>query len=291
MKSNALNLESPTAYQQWREQKLADAASARATTLISTVDHQDSAAVEAIRQQICKTGFALYQLHDVANTSKAWLIRFGQLFGLTRLDSNLCADEDSVSSLQVADETEHKRGYIPYSNRPLNWHTDGYYNESGQRIGAFILHCVQDAAEGGENGLMDPELAYIRLRDENPAFIEALTHPEAMSIPPNIDNGREVHGWIHGPVFAIDPTHGLHMRYTARQRNIRWRDDATTLEAVAFLQNLLDSGENDVVWRRLSPGQGVISNNALHCRKRFDNSPTQQRLYYRARYFDRVRRT
>ncbi len=259
---------------------------------LASPDSIDEATTTAIRQQIAAHGFALYQLPADFAASRNWLLRLGQQFGLSRLDSNLCADEDSISILQVEAGNERKRGYIPYTDRPLNWHTDGYYNGPDQQIGAFILHCAQDAAEGGENGLLDPELAYIRLYDENPAYIEALSHPEAMSIPPNMENGAEIHGWISGPVFSFSKARGLHMRYTARRRNIRWRDDPTTLEAVAFLQNLLDSGENDdIIWQRLSPGQGVICNNVLHCRKAFRNSPQRQRRYYRARYLDRIRRT
>ena len=34
-------------------------------------------------------------------------------------------------------------------------------------------------ANGCHNAHLDLEIAYIRLRDRDPAFIEALTHPEA----------------------------------------------------------------------------------------------------------------
>ena len=45
------------------------------------------------------------------------------------------------------------------------------------------LHCISPARVGGENALMDPEIAYILLREENPDFIRALMHPQAMEIP------------------------------------------------------------------------------------------------------------
>ena len=54
----------------------------------------------------------------------------GQQFGLERLDGNLRADEDSITSLRVKPEMQENH-YIPYTNRPLNWHTDGYYNTPG----------------------------------------------------------------------------------------------------------------------------------------------------------------
>ena len=41
---------------------------------------------------------------------------------------------------------------------------------------------------------------------------------------------------------------------------------------------------------RLQPGEGLISNNALHCRSGFRDDPAtgRTRLVYRARYYDRI---
>ncbi len=242
----------------------------------------------ALQQQIQHTNYAIYQLPDGFAASKAWIIRFGQWFGLNRLDSNLCADEDSVTSLRVVDDGRHA-GYIPYSNRPINWHTDGYYNPRGRYVRAIILHCARPAQTGGENALMDHEAAYLALRDADPAYIAALMHPESMTIPPNAENGQEIREAETGPVFSIDPQTGcLHMRYTARKRNISWRDDPTTRAAVAYLQNLLDAAVAPVFSHRLQAGQGLICNNILHNRSGFADSAEQQRLYYRARYYDRI---
>ncbi len=281
----------PDDYPNWRQRKLASLGHAAIVRRLTNPDDPSPQEIAAIREQIGRSGFAIYRLPDGFEASRQWLVDFGERFGLSRLDSNLCSDADSISTLRNTPDHDRKHGYIPYTDRPLNWHTDGYYNPPEKQIGAFILHCVRDAASGGENGLMDPELAWLRLYDENPAFVEALSHPEAMSIPPNEENGRQIHGWISGPVFSYRSDWGrLHMRYTARKRNIRWRDDPTTSAAVAFLQNLLESEENGVVWHRLAPGEGVISNNALHCRKGFTDAPGHERLYYRARYFDSIRR-
>ena len=43
-----------------------------------------------------------------------------------------------------------------------------------------------------------------------------------------------------GPVFFIDnDTQALCMRYTARQRNIVWKQDKAVQHALAFLQEIL----------------------------------------------------
>ena len=82
------------------------------------------------------------------------------------------------------------------------------------------------------------------------------------------------------------------MRYTARGRNVVWRDDHVTREAAHFLKDILESGDPLVVRYTLEPGQGVICNNVLHTRTGFTNreSPGSDdgRLLYRARYLDRV---
>ncbi len=281
----------PDGYQRWRAQKLRWA---RDDSLLAPVPlpHEPGASeLLALKERLAKRGFAIYQTQPDSGVDKAWLIRLGQMFGLERLDSNLCADPDSITTLRVKNADRPVR-YIPYSNRPINWHTDGYYNPADQQINAFILHCESPALRGGENGLFDIDLAYIALRDENPDFVAALSHPRTMSIPPNEESGARIRDWESGPVFRIDPATGrLHMRYTARSRNIVWRDDPTTLEAVAFLQNLLTSGDNGVIHYRLSAGEGIICNNSLHCRTGFEDGPDQQRLFYRARYFDSPRLT
>jgi hypothetical protein len=155
-----------------------------------------------------------------------------------------------------------------------------------------LLHCTQAAESGGENDLLDHEIAYIRLRDENPAYIEALMHPQTMTIPANREDGREIRPARTGPVFSVDPATGaLHMRYSARSRNILWRDDRVTRAAVAFLNGLLSDPDGPAIRCRLAPGQGIISNNVLHNRTAFRDGPAHRRLVYRMRFLDRIPET
>jgi alpha-ketoglutarate-dependent taurine dioxygenase len=205
------------------------------------------------------------------------------------LDSNLCADEDDITSLRAVSDGR-RQGYIPYSNRPLSWHTDGYYNAPGREIHAWILHCASAAPVGGENALLDHELAYLLLRDEDPAYIAALMQPDAMTIPANNEEGLELRPEQTGPVFSVAADGSLHMRYTARRRNIAWKQDAATQAAVHALERLLAGDHAPIIRHRLQPGQGVIANNVLHNRSGFSDGPApgQQRLIYRARYYDRI---
>ncbi|WP_413880545.1 hypothetical protein [Candidatus Aalborgicola defluviihabitans] len=78
------------------------------------------------------------------------------------------------------------------------------------------------------------------------------------------------------------------MRYTARTHSIVWKNDAPTLAAVAFLEQLLASDNHHVFRLTLQPGMGLVCNNVLHDRSGFVDDPAQPRLLYRARYLDRV---
>jgi hypothetical protein len=137
---------------------------------------------------------------------------------------------------------------------------------------------------------MDHEIAYILLRDENPEFVRALMAPDAMTIPPNVQNGVQLRPEQSGPVFSIDAGGHLHMRYSARGRNIVWKDDDLTGAAAQCLLNLFQQDSPYIFRHRLEAGQGIIGNNVLHCRTAFSHGEDdgQGRLLYRARYFDRI---
>ena len=207
--------------------------------------------------------------------------------GLTRIDHHLCANADGVSELSVASEGI-RTGYVPYSPRSLSWHTDGYYNEKERQINAVVLHCAQQAETGGENALLDPDIAYIRLRDEDPRFITAFEHPGCMTIPANVTAEGEIRATVSGPVFSYDANHNIHLRYSARKKNIQWRDDPVTTDARAFLTEILDETKGLVIRHRLQPGEGLLSNNVLHNRTEFSDGADTHRFLYRARFFDRI---
>lgn len=220
------------------------------------------------------------------------VLAFASRFGLSHLDHHLCVNADGVSELSVAAEGV-RSGYVPYSSRSLSWHTDGYYNDQSQQVRAVVLHCVQTAAAGGENALLDPDIAYILLRDEDPRFITALEHPQCMTIPANNNavnkNGvGEIRPAVCGPVFSRDAAGAIHMRFSARKKNIQWRDDAITRSARDYLATMLADESGPVLRYRLRPGEGLISNNVLHNRTAFEDGPQHKRLLYRARFFDRI---
>lgn len=279
-------LDSETPYLRWRDGKLARYPRRAEDLVVEVRDPRSLTDSEAaqIRRLCAVANMAVYASPLAGVADKDIVQRLGARLGLARLQANPLADEDGITSLEVSAE-KSGRGYIPYSNRRLLWHTDGYYNPPASRIRAFVLHCVRPAAEGGENRLLDPEIAYILLRDADPRFVEALSAPDAMTVPANEEDPAAQRGAQAGPVFSFEDG-VLHMRYTARTRSIVWRADAQ--EAVERLRAILDSDSPYVFRLKLSGGQGLVCNNVLHDRSEFTDAPGAERLVYRARYSDRV---
>ena len=282
----AFGMERRADYADWRARKL--------ETLCTSVDSLrvdvsnplavSSAEKTALLQRLAQHNMAVYRITGELSADKALVHALGKSLGLVRLDNNLRADEDSITSLEVRSQQGNQ--YIPYTNHRLSWHTDGYYNRLDQQVYGIIMHCVRPAAEGGENALIDHELMYIRLRDENPAYIEALMQPQAMTIPPNVENGVEIRPAQSGPVFSLHAGSGrLHMRYSARKRNIEWFNDAITRSAAAAITDFLQD-ESITCRYRLGAGEGIVCNNVLHNRSAFVDDARHKRLMYRARYHD-----
>jgi len=282
-------LSSATSYSEWRAAKLDNYPSRVEDLLVQIggLTDPDSTAMAAIHSSCRRANMAIYACLDTT-VNRAAIRAFASHFGLRRLDHHLCANADGVSELTAACE-DRRAGYVPYSHRSLSWHTDGYYNEQSSQVHAVVLHCAQDATMGGANALLDPEIAYISLRDADPAFITAFEHPECMTIPANVENESEIRPAVSGPVFSYSHSSGaLHMRYSTRRINIRWRDDPATAAAREFLSELLADENGPVLHHQLQPGEGLISNNVLHNRTAFEDGPSQKRLLYRARFFDRI---
>ena len=282
------DLDDDASYQRWRAWKLAQRPARAEDLVVDVADPRDLTAAEhaALVDRIQRANMALYR-SPVTAADKDLPRALGAQLGLLRLDANWLADEDGISSIAVSDRSDGRGGFIPYTDRAIRWHTDGYYHPEGRRIRGMILHCVRPAASGGVNGLLDHELAYIALRDAAPAHVRALMQADAMTIPARADDDGVARAAQSGPVFAVDADGSLHMRYTARTRSIEWKADAATRAAVAALEALL-AGSPWILRTRLEPGMGLVGHNVLHDRSGFEDDPARPRLLYRARFLDRV---
>jgi len=281
-------------YLRWRDRKL-EQAPAKVEDLVVEIDDPRTlnyAEYEAILERCRRTNMAVYisKLGNTSGTHIPWCI--GSRFGLVNINHNRGAGQDSVTAITVQDDQLHTP-YIPYSNKAIHWHTDGYYNRLDLQNHAMLLHCVRSAKEGGENALMDQEISYLLMRDANPDYVRALMQEDAMMIPRHVVDGEVLRPDRTGPVFMIAADGHLHMRYTMRKRNVVWKDDPLVEQAVGWLENLLNGDSEYIYHTTLQPGWGLVSNNVLHNRTSFkdDSNPAIKRLLYRARYYDRIQGT
>ncbi len=284
------DLNDGAAYTRWREAKLDLYPLGVDELMVEIADTASPTAAElaAVRRRVGAANMCL--IRDTARRLPARdrFLDFVANFGLKRLEPHMLSDGDGVSSITPGSGGRGKDEYIPYTTRPINWHTDGYYAEPPSPINAIVLYCVKAASDGGDSALLDPDIAYIRLRDDNPEHIEAFSRSDVLTIPANRQGGREIRPDRVGPVFSVDQGTGeLRMRYTARTISIVWRDDAATAAARCALDELLaeDTGDDAVVRLRMNDGDGLVSNNVLHKRSGFED---ESRLLYRGRFLDRV---
>jgi hypothetical protein len=285
----AFDLADEAAYQAWRATKLARFPKTLAELVVEVRDPRalSSSERQALFDRCKRANMAIYASPAGGGPDKEIPRQLGLQLGLRDLDPNYLADDDGISPLAVA-ERGTRGEFIPYTNRGIRWHTDGYYNPGERTVRAVLLHCVERAETGGENDLLDHEIAYLQLRDRNPQHIRALMAGDAMTVPARIEGGRVERQAQAGPVFSVDAGGFLHMRYTARAVSIEWKKDAATQAALAALEDILGTASPWVFRGRLEPGMGLVSNNVLHTRTPFTDSPRHQRLIYRARYYQRV---
>jgi hypothetical protein len=282
--------ENHDAYAVWRGGKLAQAPQSVADLVVEVADIAALTEAEhhAILDRLKRCNMAVYaEAAKPGRDDKAALRALGSRLGLSSLDANALADDDGITPLSVHREGTRSR-YIPYTERPITWHTDGYYNPPKRTVRALLLHCAGKAAEGGANRLMDHEILYILLRDEDPELIRVLMEPDAMTIPGNEEEGLTRPETV-GPVFSVHADGSLHMRYTARTRNAIWSERAAP--AAAAIRRLLEGPSPHLFEHVLEPGQGLVSNNPLHTREPFRDDPACPRLLYRARYHQRIEGT
>lgn len=288
-KKSPFHCENEVAYLQWKEKKLSGYPGSINDLMVSLKDPKKLTAqeIQQLKGLLLKTNMVIYTIDGETVEDKSIPEQIGLQLGIKLLDKNECADDDGFTSIQVVDDGLHAI-YIPYSEKGINWHTDGYYNRLSEQIYSMILHCVRPAQEGGENQLWDPDIIYMMLRDENPDYIQALMASDAMTIPKNVLDGKLIRPDRSGPVFMITEEGRLHMRYTARARNVIWKDDELTQKAQKTLREILNGDSSFKFQGSLKPGQGLLCNNVLHTRTAFKDDKHNPRLLYRGRYFDKV---
>ena len=147
----AFDLAGDAAYQAWRADKLARFPKTLAELVVEVRDPRALSPGErqALLERCKRANMAVYASPAGGDPDREIPRRVGLQLGLRDLDPNYLADDDGISPLAVA-ERGTRGEFIPYTNRGIKWHTDGYYNPQERTVRAVLLHCVARAESGGE---------------------------------------------------------------------------------------------------------------------------------------------
>lgn len=276
-------------YQKWRDKKIKHATTSLTSIEIKKPQQLKSGEKQQLTDCIQQSNFALYQFNSDQHEPKSSVIAINKQLGLVDYDKHLYSHTDGLAEISPSQMGEQSE-FIPYTNKALNWHTDGYYNPINQRIRAFSLFCVKQADNGGENEWIDHEMVYILLREKSPELAQILTQYDVMIVPEHQVNGVVIREKSVGAVFFIDELSGaLMMRYTQRKHNIIWKEASQVAEARIMLESILDIKTQYHHRYKMTAGQGLVCHNIIHKRAGFSiGIKTQPRLMIRGRYFNRV---
>ena len=233
--------------------------------------------IDKIKETINKYNSCIYS-SKVALKTNTNLLKFVELVGMRTYD---CNNIESNEISTITPIQNNKINYIPYTDKSLNWHTDGYYDKKS--IFSWLLHCVNPATQGGENYLLDHELAlreYVLKNDD----INNLMAEDALTIPESKDTSRSE---ISTYIFSFKNQYKkLHMRFSMRKDNIGTSPKASS--AITKLRKII---ENDCakysLTYKLQKNEGIITNNILHGREAFKDDKVKRKLL-RIRSYERL---
>ena len=270
-------------YKRWADEKLEGFTNKIDNLLVEIRDPLNISITERkqIKQIINSNNMVFFSVNKPINDMKEKIKAYASLLGMGDYELDSKSDKDGLTEIKVHKKSDHEFEYIPYSDKPLNWHTDGYYNDQSNSILSWLLYCVCPSKDGGINKYMDHEISYI-LYNEKYQNIAKLMISDAYTIPNNKSNGRQE---VNNPVFSFNGNK-LIMKFTMRERNIIWNDKIK--KEVDNLKKIIESSSGYHVTHKLESGQGIIANNVIHMRTAFTNSENNNRLLYRLRSKKRV---
>ncbi len=244
---------------------------------IHDINNVKTSEIDKIKETIYKYNSCIYS-SKIALKSNTNLLKFVELVGMRTYDCNNI-ESNEISTITPLQNS--KINYIPYTDKLLNWHTDGYYDKKS--IFSWLLHCVNPATQGGENYLLDHELVlreYLLRNDD----INNLMAEDALTIPASKDTSRPE---ISTYIFSFKNKYRrLHMRFSMRKDNI-----GTSAKASPAIIKLKEIIENDCakysLTYKLQKNEGIITNNILHGRKAFKDDKVKRKLL-RIRSYERL---
>ena len=122
-------------YQQWKKNKLSNYPTSieQLIVTIQNPKHLSISEIQQLKVLLLKTNMVIYDINGEVQEDKSVPEQLCLQLGISNLDKNECADNDGFTSIQVVNQGLHAI-YIPYSEKKINWHTDGYYNRLSEQM-------------------------------------------------------------------------------------------------------------------------------------------------------------
>lgn len=271
-------------YLKWRDEKLAAYPGSVGDLVVELGDMTVITPAEKakIMELVERANMCVYAA-GAAPLEAGSLLALGRQLGVSQTDkSSRHAQADELTNSGILKHA------IPFSTRHVNWHTDATYYGSNRTIEALFLLCRRPAPQGGSNKVLDHEMLYIRLRDEHPDALKILMSKDCFNY--RDPSTGTVHPERGGKVFWANADGHLAHRFSFRKTDMAWADDADVAAARSVLESAIIAEGPHVIEGRLESGLGLVCNNVLHTREKLVDSddPAQQRLLFRARFYDRV---
>ena len=265
-------------YKLWANKKL-EGFSKKIDDLIVEIKNPNSLSKSEkniMSKTINQHNMVFFQINKETIDLKSSIKALGAQIGLGDYEIDSKSDSGGLTEIKIHTNIESNTEYIPYTDKKLNWHTDGYYNNDKNLILSWLLFCKTQSGNGGVNKYMDHEIAYI-LFNEHFNNISDLMLSNTYRIPKNELSGREA---VDSPIFSFINSK-LHMKFSMREKNIIWNDKSK--EAANNLKDIIKNAERYHITHKFLEGQGVITNNIIHMRTSFTNLEKKNRLLYRLR--------
>ncbi|MHB1092963.1 TauD/TfdA family dioxygenase [Thiobacillus sp.] len=278
------DLRSDADYLKWRDEKLAAYPRTIGELVVELGDMTAPTPAEKSRilETVERANMCIYTAGAAALEMDS-LLALGRQLGVSRTDKSARhAQSDELTDSGIL----HRA--VPFSTRHCNWHTDATYYGSDNPIQALFLLCKRPAVEGGSNKVLDHEILYIHLREQNPGALDVLMNRDCFNYRNPVTG--EIDPRRGGKVFWTNADGHLCHRFSFRKMDMAWSGESDAAAAREALESMISEGPAQIIEGRLESGMGLISNNVLHTRERLVDSAdaTQKRLLFRTRFHDRV---
>ena len=270
-------------YKRWEDKKLESFTNNtdELTVQIANPNKISKPEKSMVISSLCQNNLVFFKIDNSKYRDQSSIKNLALQVGLGNYEFDSKSDLDGLTEISNNNTNTGMTEYIPYTNKELNWHTDGYYNDDQNSINAWLLFCQTQAEDGGLNKFLDHEIAYI-LFNQKSSRLNDLMLNNTYNIPKNLMTNRPE---INNPVFKFN-IQRISFNSSKIKKNIIW--NSSSIEASDILKTIIKDSSKYHIVKRLSEGEGVITNNVIHMRTAFTNSKNKNRLLYRLRSKKRV---